>query len=76
MARVTNAELLAAITSNNERLGNIETHLKELNGTVKANCVDIAVLKEKATQSGTNWGRLVNIALAILQGLIVAKLLV
>ena len=68
---ITNNTILTAIQEQGEDLKDIKSHLKELNGTVKKNCIDIAVLKEKAEQGRVNWGLLMNLGLGIVQALVI-----
>ena len=49
----------------------IKVSLKELNGTVKSNWRDIAVLQEKAQVSGVNRGHVINFVLGVIQAITV-----
>ena len=60
MNSVTNAQILKAV-------GGINKRLDTLNATVKKNCIDIAVLKEKEEHSSTRWGYVINLLLGIVQ---------
>lgn len=54
----------------------IKAQLLRLNGTVRGNCDDIVMLKERSGQHSVNWDRIISIGLAVMQALILAQLLV
>jgi len=52
--KVTSEQILEAIkgygTATNDRLSAIEAHLEKLNGTVRQNCTEIALLKQHGAE--------------------------
>lgn len=77
---VTNREVLTAIHELRQdwsaRLDKIEQQLLRLNGTVRCHETDIALLKAETSRHGMNWGRVMNVVLAVVQALAIAGLLV
>jgi len=59
-----------------DMLVEVRDQVKKLNGNVRTNTTDIAVLQEKVNTGGRSWDKLVGIGTAILTALILAKLIV
>lgn len=67
--------ILDAVKAQTDDIVAIKDHLKELNGTVKGHSVEIAVMKSKQGEHTINWGRAVNVILAVIQACVIAMVL-